>query len=209
MSKAPYIPTPAEEKVSFWTHLPGVLLGLVLTVALYLKPEASLLEQISYVVYGLTFMIVFAASAVYHSCSPGEKKKYYKKVDHACIYLFMAGSYTPFVVMKMLPTYQFYFLAIVWTVAIFGLCYKMISTNENRLISLFLYFTFGFMCFLAYDDLLAQLSDLSFNLLVIGAIFYIGGVIFYLLNQIPFNHAIWHIFVLIGATSHFFAVYYI
>lgn len=209
MSKTQYIPSSIEEKVSFLTHMPGVLLGFVLTIILLLKSDTSLIERFSYLIYGATFMIIFAASAIYHRCKPGKKKQYLKKVDHACIYLFMAGCYTPFVAIKMLPTYQFYFLTVVWLIALFGFSYKMISANENRLISLSLYISFGLMCFFAYDDLLAQLRDESFFLLVFGGACYIAGVLFYLLNRIPFNHGIWHIFVLFGAISHFFAVYYI
>ena len=209
MSKSSYIPSAIEEKVSFLTHMPGVMLGFVLTIVLILKPNATFIDQASYLVYGVTFMIIFAASALYHRCEPGDKKQYLKKVDHACIYIFMAGCYTPFVAIKMLPTYQLYFLGTVWTVALFGASYKLISANENRFISLSLYFSFGLMCFLANEDLLNQLSDISYNLLAIGGLFYIGGVLFYLMNKIPHNHGIWHIFVLFGAISQFFAVYYI
>lgn len=209
MTKSIYIPTLREEEVSFITHMPGVFLGLGLTIVLLLKPNSSPYHQFSYLIYGITFMMIFAASAIYHRAQPGSKKQYLKKVDHACIYLFMAGCYTPFVVIKMLPTYQLYFICCVWLIAIFGASYKMISVNENRLISLTLYFSFGLMCFLAHHDLLAQLSTTSYILLAIGGSMYVFGVFFYLLNNIPFNHGIWHIFVLFGAITQFFAIYYI
>lgn len=209
MPKPIYIPSQKEEEVSFITHMPGVFLGLVLTITLLLKPDSNIIHRFSYLIYGVTFMLIFAASALFHRAKPGPKKQYLKKVDHACIYLFMAGCYTPFVVIKMLPTYQVYFLISVWLIALFGVGYKMISSNENRFISLSLYFAFGLMCFFAYNDLLAQLSSLSFNLLAVGGAIYVLGVFFYLLNIIPFNHGIWHIFVLLGAITQFFAIYYI
>lgn len=209
MSKGLYIPSPKEEKVSFLTHLPGVLLGFCLTLALLFKPESNSFELFSYLIYGLTFMLIFGASAKYHSCSEGTLKQYYKKIDHACIYIFMAGCYTPFVVIKMLPTYQTYFLTTVWLIAFLGASYKMISSNENRFISVGFYITFGLMCFLAGDDLLGQLSQTSYWLLALGGGFYLTGVAFYLRNSLPYNHGIWHIFVLLGAISQFFAIYYI
>lgn len=209
MTKVVYQPSELEEKVSFITHLPGILLGIFLTTILVFKPNITLEETISYLVYGVTFVLIYAASAKYHLCPPGDKKNVLKKIDHACIYLFMAGCYTPFVVVKMLPTYQTYFLCIVWMIAILGVSYKLISANENRLISLTLYILFGLMCFFAGDDLLGQLSSLSYNLLAIGGVFYIVGIVFYLTNRIPFNHGIWHIFVLLGSITQFFSIYYI
>ncbi len=208
MRKIPYIPSKIEERFNVYTHLPGVFLGLIGMIFLILKSSHDFEVTTSYIVYSLTFSLIFGASALYH-LKPYEdiSKAKLKKVDHACIYIFIAGTYTPFILKNMLPQYRSYFLVFVWTVAIVGVLYKLINRYQNTLLSLSLYFSFGLMCFLAKDSLLEQIPEMSFNFLVLGGLCYSVGVIFYVWNKIPFNHAIWHIFVLMGACSHYVAVY--
>ncbi len=197
-----------EELVNVITHLPGVLFGVVATILLLLKStNEPLSHMISYIVYGLTVVLIYGASSIYHNCKSDKIKDLFKKIDHACIYIFMAGCYTPFVIVNMEEPLKYYFLALVWTVAIVGVVYKFLSKYKNQYFSVALYLAFGFMCFGAKSQFLDLIPDLSFKFLVYGGVMYGIGVIFYLYRKIPYHHGIWHIFVILGSACHFYAIF--
>ena len=202
--------SPLEELINFFTHIPGVLFGLFGMAILIYKTGftvQNIPEISSYVIYGLSFTAVFGASVLYHKTHPGELKQFYKKLDHACIYIFMAGCYTPFVVNFMLPDYRYLFLGIVWLVAGLGVLFKFRHRHGHSNYTVALYFAFGFMCFLAKSHFIDMIPEKAFTMLLVGGAFYSVGVIFYLLERMPFNHGLWHIFVLLGAGSHYYAIY--
>ena len=199
-----------EEFVNQITHFPGIILGFIFLVALIYKSflySEPLINTVSYIIYSFGFMLVYGASTVYHSQVCEKKKAFYKKVDHASIYIFMAGCYTPFVLINMQEDVKYPFFALVWAMAIFGVLYKIYSKYKNRVHSTILYFVFGYMCYLAKDSLLDQLPLESYKLLVYGGLLYSAGAIFYMLKMIPYHHGIWHVFVIAGSTLHFFSVY--
>lgn len=197
---------PKEEKFNVITHFPGVLLGLIGLVYLLLKPM-GLLEQVSYTIYGISFITIFMASSIYHKLEPGKAKALFKKIDHAAIYFFMGGCYTPFIIINMHNDYKMIFLFIIWCIVLLGVLQKSFSFIKNKFFSVFLYVSFGFLCFAVKDSLLDQIPSMSFNLLVAGGVCYMLGVVFYLADKIPYNHGIWHVFVLLGAGSHYAAIY--
>ena len=197
---------PKQEKINVITHFPGVLLGLVGLIYLLLKPT-SFTNKLSYLIYGLSLISIFIASSVYHQLKPGKAKAIFKKIDHAAIYFFMGGCYTPFILINMHNDYKLLFLMIIWALVLMGVLQKSFSFIKNKFFSVFLYVSFGFLCFAVKDSLLDQIPVQSFYLLVLGGVAYITGVFFYLMDKIPYNHGIWHIFVLIGAGSHYAAVY--
>lgn len=198
---------PHEEKVNSYTHMPGILLGVLCLVLLMLKPTEDLSHKVSYVIYAVTFILLFMASTIYHGTETPERKNFLKKVDHAAIYLFMGGCYTPFVVVNMIGDFKYPFLAIVWVLVLLGIVYKFLSQYKSRFISIALYVAFGFFCFVVKGDFLDQIPNYSFWLLVLGGAFYIVGTLFYVATRIPYHHAIWHLFVLLGAMTHFYSIY--
>lgn len=197
---------PKQEKINVITHFPGVLLGLIGLIYLLLKPINSTYKY-SYLIYGISLICIFLASSIYHKLEPGSAKALFKKIDHAAIYFFMGGCYTPFIIINMHNDYKLIFLFIIWTLVILGVLQKSFSFIKNKFFSVFLYVSFGFLCFAVKGSLLDQIPSISFNLLVLGGVAYVLGVFFYLMDRIPYNHGIWHIFVLIGAGSHYAAVY--
>lgn len=197
-----------DELVNQLTHFPGIILGVFFLIALAIKGYGeSPINLFSYVIYAITYILVFGASTVYHSQKCDQKKDFFQKVDHASIYVFMAGCYTPFVIIFMKEEVKYLFLFMVWTLAMFGVLYKIFSAYKNRMYSTVLYFVFGFMCFLAKDALLDQIPVESYKLLVYGGIFYSIGAVFYMLESIPYSHGIWHGFVVVASSLHFMAIY--
>lgn len=198
-----------EELINTYTHIPGAALGILFIYLLFSKTDENSIAVItSYIVYSITFMMCFISSIIYHGVNHNsDLKQFLKKVDHSCIYIFIGGCYTPFVVINMTDTIKYWFLAFVWTIVLFGVIYKFASSYKNSKLSLILYFSFAFMCFLVWDDFLDKIPDLSFNFLVYGGVFYSIGAIFYAVRSIPYNHAFWHIFTILGAICHFYAVY--
>ncbi len=199
---------PNEERFNVVTHLPGVLLGIVGTVFLLLKPETSLISKAAFSIYGLTLTVLYSASCLYHNCKEPTKKTLLKKCDHGAIYLFMGGCYTPFVINNMIGPWKNGFLAVVWLFVVLGVAYKFLSQYRTRFLSVTLYIAFGFFCFVVKQDFLDQIPTHSFNTLVAGGACYLIGVIFYVNKSIPYHHAIWHLFVLLGSSFHYYAIYH-
>lgn len=199
---------PKEEKVNVATHLPGILLGIVGIPILLLKPDLQLEEVLAYLIYGITLTILFSASCLYHFLPDQKNKQLFKKVDHAAIYLFMGGCYTPFVLLNMQGDLKYPFLITVWLFVGAGILYKFRSKYKTRGLSVVFYLVFGLMCFVVKDPLLDNIPQQSFNALALGGILYIIGILFYMVRRIPYHHGIWHIFVLLGAMFHFYAVYH-
>jgi hemolysin III len=197
-----------EEFINVITHAPGILIGFIFSAFLLAKyPDVSASHIIGYSIYGLSFIIIYAASTIYHNAKCSDKKQFLKKVDHACIYIFMAGCYTPFVLINMNEGPKYWFLGLVWLIAIIGVIYKFFSKYKSSAFSLTLYFSFSYMCFLAKAELLDNIPQTSFDFLVYGGIFYTIGAIFYSMRKLPYHHGIWHILVLCGSGSHFYAIY--
>ena len=197
-----------EEFVNKFTHFPGVLLGILFLVLLLIKSNTqNTIHSISYAVYAISYILVFGASTIYHAQICDKRKSFFKKIAHASIYIFMAGCYTPLVLINMEESVRYPFLILVWVIATFGVLYKLFSKYKNRVQSTLLYFLFGYMCYLAKGSLLDQLPPASYDLLVYGGIVYSIGAIFYMLKFIPYHHAIWHVFVIGGSSLHFGAIY--
>ncbi|MBD64684.1 MAG: hemolysin III family protein [Halobacteriovoraceae bacterium] len=202
--------SPREEIVNVITHIPGVVLGAIFVAILLLKnyDQSSLAQIVSYLIYGLSFITVFSASSLYHNTKNERRRKILKKIDHASIFFFMGGCYTPFIVINMVSDYKYHFLALVWFLVAFGIVYKFLSQFKNQVLSLTFYFSFGLMCLLAKGQMLDHMPRLAFNLLILGGLLYSVGVIFYIMKKLPYNHGIWHLFVLLGASCHFAAIYH-
>ncbi|WP_179999854.1 hemolysin III family protein [Acinetobacter sp. YH12239] len=199
---------PLEEKINFISHAIGAVLAVIGAILLIIKGAAYPLAQwIGLWVYGLSLVLLFTASSLYHFAETPERRGWFKKLDHTAIYYLIAGTYTPFLSIA-LPTQKAHYLLIaLWVIAAIGTLFKLVFIHHFQKISLFAYLAMGWLALLVIDDMRTYLSDQSLTLLIIGGLAYTIGALFYALKKVRYTHAIWHIFVLIGAGSHFLSIY--
>lgn len=183
----------------------AALVGLVvLLVATY--DHGPTLHLMSVAIFGITLVVLYGSSTIYHGLPESDYKRIFRKLDHIAIYLLIAGTYTPFVVIKMPDAAGWTVLAVVWGLAALGITLELVRNSSTRRTSLGLYLLMGWLAVYALQPLFAILEPMSLALLVLGGLTYTVGVIFYAWHKLPYNHAVWHGFVLGGSTLHFASV---
>lgn len=200
--------TAAEEMANGITHGFGVLLSIVGLVALIITAsfEGDVWQVISFAIFGSTLIILYSASTLYHSISNPSLKIGLKKFDHSAIFLLIAGTYTPFLLIHLRSALGWSLLVVIWTLAAVGIGIKLFYIQRTEKISLGLYLFMGWLCMVAIHELTRILPSTSVLFLVVGGIFYTAGVVFYAWEKLPYNHAVWHLFVLGGSIFHFLSV---
>ena len=199
---------PVEEVSNTITHGFGLVLsiaGFIALIVLAVAYGGKLLLAAS-VVYGISLIVLYTASTVYHVTTSLELKNALRIVDHCCIYLLIAGSYTPFGVVILNGTLGQSLLAAVWLFAIVGIAAKLILRERFPVVSVLSYLVMGWLGAVALQPMLEVLGFTAVVLAVAGGLSYSLGVIFFALHRIPHNHAIFHVFVLGGSILHFAAV---
>ena len=198
-----------EEIANSVSHGLGVIAGIVALVLMLLKGQDHLtpIQLTGVAIYGASIIVLFLCSTLYHSVSHSGWKHKLKIADHCAIYCLIAGTYTPLMLISLQGTQSIVMLTAIWSLAIGGILFKTLFIHKFKKLSLVLYLTMGWLCVTVIGDLTAAMSQLGFNLLILGGLFYTLGVVFYVGKRIPFNHAIWHLFVLGGAMSHFLCIY--
>lgn len=194
-----------EEIANSISHGLGVIAGIVALVLMLLKGQDHLtpIQLTGVAIYGASIIVLFLCSTLYHSVSHSGWKHKLKIADHCAIYCLIAGTYTPLMLISLQGTQSIVILTAIWSLAIGGILFKTLFIHKFKKLSLVLYLAMGWLCVTVMGDLTAAMSELGFNLLILGGLFYTLGVVFYVGKRIPFNHAIWHLFVLGGAMSHF------
>lgn len=157
-------------------------------------------------VFGASLVLLYSASTLYHAVQRPRVKEVLRKLDHAAIYLLIAGTYTPFLVISLRGPVGWTLLAIIWGMALLGVLWKMFFTGRFEVIATIVYVLMGWMGVVAIRDMLAAIPPAGLVFLFTGGIVYTAGVLFYALERIPYNHAVWHVFVLGGSICHFAAV---
>ena len=157
-------------------------------------------------IYGASMIILFLASTLYHSFQQPEVKKVFRVIDHAAIYLLIAGTYTPFLLVSMRGTIGWTFFVLVWGLTLAGIFFKLFFTHRFDVVSTLIYLAMGWMVMFAWGQLRAAVPDIAVTFLWVGGLSYTVGVLFYAFRRLKFSHTIWHIFVLGGSVCHFFAV---
>jgi len=199
-----------EEVMNAVTHGIGTLLavaGLVLlTVFAYLY--GTIWHVVSFSIYGTTLVLLYLASTLYHSFTNERLKYIFKILDHSAIYLLIAGTYTPFTLVPLHGVLGWTVFGLVWGLAILGIALKVFFVGRFKVISTLCYILMGWFIIIAIEPLIATVATLGIMWLIIGGLFYTLGSVFYLWNKLPYNHAIWHLFVLAGSISHFIAVFF-
>jgi hemolysin III len=197
-----------EELWNTWTHALGILLGVIGAILMALKAQGmDSLSRISVWVYSLSVIILFTASTVYHAVADPRIKKKLRILDHISIYLLIAGTYTPVALITLREGSGWWLFGAVWGMALFGTVLKLFFTGRFEIFSLFLYLLMGWLIVIDLRDLLDHLSPTGKGLLMAGGAFYTVGILFYAIRKIPFNHMIWHFFVLAGALCHWLFIY--
>lgn len=203
-----HIYTKKEEVFNAITHGIGVLMSiaaLVLLIIFSAKQGSASLMLIS-IIYGMSMLLLYLASTLVHSFPEGKAKDLFEIFDHSAIYIFIAGTYTPIMVLVIQGTLGWTLLAVVWGVAVIGVIFKAFYVKKFLYLSTILYIAMGWMIVLVWGPLTAAMPEPGIQLLIAGGLLYTFGAIFYVWRGFPFHHAVWHLFVLAGSVAHFFVV---
>ncbi len=198
-----------EEILNVITHGLGLLLSIVALVILvvYASLRGDAWHIVSFSIYGSSLVLLYLASTLFHSVTKQSLRNKLNVFDHAAIYFLIAGTYTPFLLVTIRGPWGWSLFGVIWGLAIGGLIFKLFYTGKYDLISALLYVLMGWLVIIALKPMYANLSHEGLLWLLGGGISYSIGVVFYLLNKIPYNHAIFHIWVLLGSFAHFIAVF--
>lgn len=199
------------ERLNSITHLVGAALALVglgalLTISIQIGSWQAIA---SFTVYGLTLVLLYTMSTLYHSFRLPKIKRVFRKLDHVSIYLLIAGTYTPFMMVSLWQGNGLVMLLSVWGLALVGFLLDLLLPRRIELLQNFLYLFMGWVCLLEFDQLVQAVPRPGLVLLVAGGIAYTVGVVFYVLDHkkcLAHAHGIWHLFVLTGSLCHFIAV---
>ena len=202
----------AEEIAHAITHGLGAILGVIgMLVMVAVAAEHGTTALWTSIVFCSTIVLLYSASTLYHGV-PGNHlprlKEAFRRFDHAAIYTLIAGTYTPFALLTIGGRAGWVLFAVIWTLAALGIVWKVLSSKDRTKLSLTLYLVMGWIGILSGKELFSNLPAGGLWLLLGGAASYTVGAIFYAWNKLPFNHAIWHLFVLAGTSLHYFAILY-
>ena len=205
-----YNQTLLEEIANSITHGLGFLLSIAGLFALltYNNPDNNIWRTVGFSIYGTSLILLYLSSTLYHGSRDNKLKKIFKRFDHSAIFLLIAGTYTPIVLISMRDTWVIYLFILIWVMTVFGITGEFFFTKKFKYLELVMYIAMGWMALFAIKPLLL-LPMQCYTWIIIGGAIYSIGVIFYKWESLPFNHTIWHIFVLGGSISHFIAMFYI
>jgi hemolysin III len=201
--------TMGEEIANAVTHGIGALLsvaGLAVMVS-YATTLGDAYRIVGAAVFGITMVLLYLASTIYHSVHGAQIKPLLRKIDHASIYLLIAGTYTPFTLVSLPGAWGWSLFGIVWGLAVFGVAFKLLFIHKFEFASVLVYLLMGWLGAVAVKPIIANLSTDGLVWVAAGGLFYTGGVLFYMWRRLPYHHAIWHCFVMGGTFCHFFAVH--
>ncbi|AMV73460.1 hemolysin III family protein [Desulfuromonas carbonis] len=188
-------------------------LGLLLSLAglplvvVHASHHGSVWQVVSVSIYGATLVLSYLAFTLYHQFKTSRFHTLFKILDHATIYLLIAGSYTPFILVNLREHGGWWLFGVVWGVALGGIVFKVFFVYRFRVVAPLLYVAMGWLLVFAVKPALLYIAKPVLWLLLIGGLLYTGGLLFYAFKRIPYHHAIWHLFVVGGSLCHFFAVF--
>jgi len=197
-----------EELANTLTHAVGVFLALVGGAALVVRAslQADPWKIVGAGVFSATLLLLYTVSTFYHAARSPALKLRFKILDHAAIYLLIAGTYTPFTLVGLRGRWGWTLFGVIWGLAVGGVIFKLFATGRFRLISTGIYVGMGWLVVIAAGPMVRRLDPWVLAWLVAGGLAYTGGTIFYHNKKIPYSHAIWHGFVMVGSICHGVAV---
>lgn len=198
-----------EQIANAVTHGIGALLSvagltLLVMVAIHTNDPVRLTSAL---VYGISLVVLFTISTLYHSLPGDRTRQVMQLLDHMAIYLLIAGTYTPVLLISMQGAWGYSLLAIIWCLALFGIVFKLVYRSRHPQLSTFYYIAMSWCIIVASSELFARVPTGALYLLFSGGLVYTLGTIVYSRDSIPYNHALWHLFVLAGSGLHYFAVF--
>ena len=202
---------PGEEIVNSTTHGLGVLLSLSALVILVARAArlGTTWHIVSFAVFGVTLIILYLFSTLYHSMTHRATKSVFARMDHAAIFLLIAGTYTPIMLTVLRGPWGWTYFGIIWGMAILGVVIRSIYLSRFRVLSTVMYAVMGWSFLIAYNQIITRMPPLSTRFLLYGGLAYTVGILFYVWKKQPYAHSIWHLFVIAGSILHFFAIYYL
>ena len=202
--------SPAEERINIISHAVGLVLSLVALVLLlvHASRHGSVWHVVSFAIFGVSLIALYAASTLYHSSRRTDLRGRLRIVDHATIYILIAGTYTPFTLVTLNGSTGWVIFGITWGLALSGIVLKLFFTGKYNLLSTLLYVFMGWVIIFALKPLINNLAPAGVYWLFAGGLAYTLGAVIYSIKKIQFNHAIFHGFVLIGSICHFISVYF-
>jgi len=197
-----------EEMFNSITHGTGILLSIAALVLLIVFSSiyGTARHVVSCTIFGTSLLLLYTSSTLYHSFRNPGIKKVLRVFDHSCIYILIAGTYTPFLIITLSGVIGWVMFCVIWFLAAIGVAFKILFLNRFKIVSVVAYVLMGWIIIFAIKPLVQTLSSGGIFWLVAGGVTYTLGVIFYVWKKLPFSHAIWHLFVLGGSICHFFAV---
>lgn len=197
-----------EEVANAITHGFGV--GIAIAALVILVVYSALLgdtwKVVSFSIYGATMILLFLSSTLYHSFPQPTLKRFFRILDHSSIFLLIAGTYTPVTIGAMRGGWGWTLFGIIWGLTLIGICLKIFAMSKLKWVSIVVYLMMGWIIIIAIKPLVQVVSREFLIWIAIGGLAYSLGIIFYTARKLPFHHAIWHLFVLAGSISHFFAM---
>ena len=199
----------AERLFNTITHGIGFVLSIVALVLMvvYASYNSDAWGIVGVSIFGSTLILLYMSSTLYHAFSNGRVKQIFKTLDQSFIYLLIAGTYTPVLLITLRNTLGWTVFGLVWAMAIGGITHRIFFFDKLKKLSLVSYILMGWLSLIVFKSLLNAAPAELVVWLLIGGAFYTGGIIFYSWEKLPFNHAIWHLFVLGGSFSHFIGIY--
>jgi hemolysin III len=199
-----------EELANTITHGIGLvfsIIGFVVLLVLALM-RGGPWQTAGCAIYGLTLVSLYAASTLYHGIPSPRLKRALLIFDHCAIYLLIAGTYTPFLLVNLRGPWGWSLFGVMWGLALAGILFKLWFVGHFPILSTSLYVAMGWLGVVAVKPILAHVPATGLLWLVIGGLMYSIGVVFYALKKLPYNHVVWHVFVMAGSTCHYFAIVY-
>ncbi len=197
-----------EEIFNSITHGVEIVISITALVIMvfFSSRYGSAIHIVSSIIFGAALILLYTASTLYHSFQKPEIKQTFKIIDHSCIYVLIAGTYTPFLLVTLRGILGWSMFALVWSLTVIGVLFKIFFIHRFKIISTIAYILMGWLIIFAIKPLMQLLPEGGLLLLIYGGLAYTLGTIFYAWEKLPFNHTIWHSFVLTGSICHFFAI---
>lgn len=199
-----------EEKINIVSHGFGALLSIVALPFLIIKANRSndALVVLSILIYGLSLIVLYTASTLYHSTKNKRLRYYFNIFDHSAIYVLIAGTYAPLALVVLKGTIGWVIFGLSWLFAVLGVLFKLYFIGKFRFVSIATYICMGWMIIFALNPLIENFDKQGLLLFVYGGVSYSIGAVFFALKKMPYNHAVFHLFVLFGSLFHFLGIYF-
>ena len=200
-----------EELANFISHAAGGLLSVAALVILIIRAVSlgNTLDIVSFTIFGAALVLMYTTSSIFHALKWNKAKEIFEILDHSVIYVLIASTYTPFLLIVVGGKEGITLLVIEWLICILGIVFKSFFVQKFVVFSTLLYIIMGWLVVFVWYDLLANISNLSLVFLILGGLFYTIGTLFYMWRLFKYHHLVWHIFVIFGSIAHFFSVYFI